>query len=392
MFGIKKRTFYILPLLADMLNAILDFVAPVWAVTEGRGVAFTGTLGTVAATFRVLANLVLGRIMKPANAHRLLRFGFAGMGLAIGFGALVNDPHWMFLIVMGMRISAACFFAPYQIVMHSGKARPLGQTVALYHIAWMIGYFPGPVLGGVLIRISRRLVHIVAALLAWVGYELVGHAVAQDRAEGRDPATETFDSADAQVRKRGRDFYIWIGWATFLVHGYTMGTVFYVFPKLAYQRGFSGFQIGMAESLCMVAMLAGVLFALWSRWWLYNPTLTVLAGVGGASAVGVVALTHSYAPNIGGLLLLGVSSGSNCFVSTYYANNHTDRAQGISLNEAAVGTGSILGSAVGALLGGGDNPTLTPYWVAMVIFLGLGVGAVAMHMWQLARVQRTDGK
>jgi MFS family permease len=100
----------------------------------------------------------------------------------------------------------------------------------------------------------------------------------------------------------------------------------------------------------------------------------------------VVALTHSYASNIGGLLLLGASSGINCFVSVYYANNHTHRVHGISINEAAVGTGSILGPAVGALLGGGDNATQVPYWVAIVVFLALAVGAVAMHTWRLARM------
>jgi MFS family permease len=371
--------FSVLPLLADMLNALLDFVAPVWAVTEGRGVAFTGTLGMVASIFRVLANLVLSRVMTSRNAHRLLRAGFVGMGVAIGFGALVIDPRWMFLIVMAMRISAACFFAPYQMVMHSGKARPLGQTVAIYNIAWMLGYFAGPGLGGVLMRVSRRLVHIAGALLAWVGYHLAGHAVARERAEGRNPAIETFDSADSQVRKRGRDFYIWIGWASLFVHGYSTGTVFYVFPKLGHERGFSGFEIGMAESLCMAAMILAVVFALGSRRWLYNPALTVLAGLLGAGAVGVVALTHSYAANIGGLLLLGLSGGINCFVSIYYANNHTDRSNGISINEAAVGTGSILGPAVGALLGGGEHPTLTPYWVALGVYLALGAGAVAMH-------------
>ena len=383
--------FYVLPLLADMLMATLAFIAPVWAVTEGHGVSFTSSLGVVNFTFYVMANLALSRIARPENAHRLLRFGLAGMGIAIGLGALVNDPRWMFLIVVGASVSAACFFTPYQMVMHSGKARPLGQTVALYNVAWMSGYLAGPGIGAPLMHISRRLVHIVAAMWAWIGYELLGYAIAKDRAEGRDHATETFDGADAQVRKRGRDFYIWIGWASIFVQGYAMCTIFYVFPKLGVVREFSGPQLGVIESISALPQILVTFLAMRVRRWLYTPALTVAAAIFGACGFCVMALTRSYAANMGGLLLLGVAGGINCYVSVYYANNHADRSRGISLNEAAVGAGSILGPAVGLLLGGGANPTLTPYWIAAAVFLALGAWAMALH-WRWSAATKDDGQ
>ncbi len=367
--------FYVLPLLADLLMGMLAFLGPVWAVSQSRGVQFTSALGIVSSVSYVLSNLVLSRHINPRNAHQLTRFGILGIGVVTVLGVFANDPRWMFPIMIGASLCAACFFTPYQVVMHSAKARPLGQTVALYNLSWMSGYVVGPVMGGALMRVSRRLVHLSALAVAWIGYQLTDLAVARERADGRDHATERFDGADSQVQKRGRDFYIWIGWASIFVHGYAIGTVFYVFPKMGHMRGFSGLQLGLAEGLCTIAMIAATGFALRFRHWLYRPRLTVLAGLCGATAVGIVALTHSYAANVGGLLLLGASGGINCYVSVYYANNHADRGRGISMNEAAVGSGSVLGPAVGALLGGGDNPALAPYWIAMGIYLALGAGS-----------------
>jgi MFS family permease len=273
----------------------------------------------------------------------------------------------------------SCFFTPYQVVMHSGKVRPLGQTVGLYNLAWMSGYVLGPLIGGALINFSRPLIHIVMLMVAVIGYQLIELAVMRARADGRDHATEPFDGADAKVQKRGRDFYIWIGWASLMAHGYAITTVFYVFPKLGHVRGFSNPQIAWAESLLTVAMLVTTVLTMWLRRGLYKPGVTVLAGACGAASVAVLALTASYGANIAGLLLLGASGGINCYVSVYYVNNHRNRPRAIVINETAVGLAGVIAPAMGALLGGGANPTLTPYWICAGVYAALAVGVVAFH-------------
>jgi MFS family permease len=371
--------FYLLPLLADFYMAIINFTTPVWAASENYSVQFICMFGIVTMVCYVAMNLVLARIASAQSARKMLYVGLGGMtGVALA-AALVPSPGWMFPLLAALGILTSFFFAPFQMVMHSSRPRPVGESVAFYNVAWSTGYAVGPLVAGLIMWLpSREGSYAAGAAASMTAMALLYIALRQKSGESAEHAG---DVPDPQVNSHGRTFYLFVGLASILIQGYAFNTLFFVLPKLSIARGFSAFQLGAADFAASAVQIGVTLLVLRSRKWLYRPEITVFAAALGAGAFVLAAMGTSYVALFIACMMLGSAGGVNYFTSVFYANNDARRSRAVSLNEATVGFGAIMGPVMGALLGGfGETLSLAPYWVAAGLFGVLAIGTFVLHV------------
>lgn len=371
--------FYLLPFIADLIVAMMLFVAPVWAATSGASVRFTCAIGVTASACYLLTNLLLSKFANPRVAPRLLVAALLTSVVASVAGVFAPNYYWMLPFAAGIGVGAGFFFAPFQMVMsEDGDCRPLGTSVILYNLSWSMGYMLGPFLAGALLARSRASVHAIAAALGIVALFPLLRVLAARRAKAAG-GEEGEQHADPLVRREGRQFYIWVGWGSVLLQGYVTSTIGYVFPKLGLSRGFSEFQLGLIGSthVLMQMILMVILWRL--RSWLYRPWATLMAAGLGTAGFLLLATTATMLANVCGVMLIGSAGGINFYSAVYYANAHDDRSKAVGVQEAMVGLGMLLGPGIGALLTGRQEVSLMPYWWCAVFFALLGLGTAVLH-------------
>lgn len=337
----------ILPFLIDRISGTPDAAAQTGLIT-----------GTYILAVFLFAPL-WGRISDRLGRRPVLLIGLAGFAVSVASFALVESLPRLYLgrFLDGL-FAAAIVLATYSLVGdHAPSAEWRAHRFALINSAAMLGFFVGPILGGLVLGAFREPPAEVAArafsalFLALSGlalvallaiWRLVPHAVQRRRPS----ISATRNPIDRPVMLRL--------WAIAFVTAAAVGA-FEVGLSLRgkYVLGMDASRIGMMFAECSLVMFAAqaLVFSPFvkpqSTRWLFTPGVAMLA----LGLIAVPFATTDFTVTAA-VALVAASAGILSPIVTYWVSLGAGDTQGADLGwaTAAAGLGQALGSAAGGLL------------------------------------------
>lgn len=353
---------YLLPALMDLALALVLFAATVRVARLGGTATRVASVLAVWSLVYVVACPMVGRMVTPRNAHRLVLSGCILFTLACALLAAAATYLPMIVLVGITGMAAALIFVSFQIFMKqvdAASGRPLSYSVGLYTFAWSAGYACGPLVAGYLMQLGAPAVGGEGpgwryAFLSGAGLSLALSVVLAILFRGRSrkpTAPEAAAPAPTPCGDATLPDLAWLGWigggAGFAALAINR-TVFAsrAVTELHLTDGTIG---AIFFILCLVQAFTGLALSR-SRTWMYRPRPVAAFAVPGIIGLLCFGFGRHPAVFLAGAALFGIYSGAFCFYLVFHALIHPERSgRYIGINETVVG---LTGFAA-PLLGGG---------------------------------------
>lgn len=349
---------YVLPAIADMVASQLFFINAVRLAKMGASASVVANTITTWSIVYLLTCSIIGRIITPANAGRLIVVAMAMLtGISLLFPFIPGVPGIYSLMALA-GIGTALFFVPFQVFMKAVDGldnRSIAYSTGLYTFSWSLGFACGPFVSGLLMELGtpQRPGWIYAcwfasgasALTGVGGYVLKRLIMNTPRPTASTPG----EPAAPPVDYSGMPDLAWLGWlsagAGMLALAFFRG----IFPSLAESKLHlsQSFQ-GLLFFLLSLAQALMGLFLCRSRFWMYRMSgvFTMgLAGIAGSLLLGFSC--HPWMLSLGAILF-GLYAGGFYFYMVFHALVHSHNSgRYVAVNEMVVGISSLLGAMLG---------------------------------------------
>jgi MFS family permease len=369
---VKKEYFlYISAFLMDGSFAIVSICIPLHALQFGATYEDLGFISASGALVYSVSCLFSGRLADRIGYRRIMTVACFLIALAF-IGYLSIDRIWHFALLSVLSaVAISYYWPPLQAWLGRGKPRHvLLPTLGRFNVAWALGVFIGPALGGTLFEIHPLSGFVLGGVL--VGLLFVGMTLL--------PVHESDSVAESGVVQSSATQFghflplaLLANFATF----FAIGVVRSLFPKLATDLGITPGLLGYLLAMIAMGQLAAFYFMARTDRWQFRVAPIVFAQLFGA--VGLVLLSVGTHPVVFacGFLLIGALIGVTFTASIFYslfAEGPGGRRTGI--HEAIVGSGFLLGPLAGGLAAEHLNPR-APYVLAgVVIVVTIGIQIV----------------
>ena len=357
---------YLLPALADLVVAQFMFINAVRLSQQGASATIVANTVTTWSLVYLLACPVMGRIVTPANASRLMMTAMGGLALISLLFTLVPGIAGVYILMALAGIATALFFVPFQVFMKAvdgANNKPVTYSTGLYTFAWSLGFAVGPFISGILMDLGtvtpdggnsgwKYACYFAAGASALTGVSIYFlKDLAQSRHDhptddnGVKPVTPALDYSQ-------QPDLAWLGWVSAGVGVITITFVRAVFPVRMETslhltqslQGFLFFLVSLAQALTGLALTQ-------SRYWMYRAKSVAIFGCLGIAGTLVFGFGHSPLVLCSGALLYGIYSGSFFFYLVFHALVHPQRSsQYVAYNETIVGICSMMGAILGGVL------------------------------------------
>jgi MFS family permease len=390
----RTALIYLLPALMDMVLALVLFVGTVRAAKmEGAATRVAFVLAVWSMIYIVACPLV-GRLVTPRNAHRLVLAGCMLLALASGLLAAATGFVAMLILVGVVALSAALFFPPFQIFMKdvdSANGRSVAYSTGLYTFAWSTGFACGPLVSGFLMQNDFRGAgggketgwRIAFLFGAAVCLAMSAVLVALLRSRGRTSdrhlgAPENEQTPTAVLPYASMPDLAWLGWIGAGAGFIALSVIRSVFPARAVNElklpagtlGVIFFGLSMTQALMGLALTR-------SRFWMYRPGPVAAFGAAGLLGILCFGLGGTPAVFLIAAVLFGIYSGAFCFYMVFHALVHPNRASHyVAVNETMVGLTGFL-----APLAGGAMADAWGFRFPYLVLAGITLVATAIQIW-----------
>ena len=385
----SKIVIYAFPAVIDMVMASAMFVCTVRAAEMGESASRVANLVTTLSIGYMVVCILVGRIVTPRNASKMLVAACAAIaGVSLAF-VLFPGFSMMYPIVLLLAFALGFFFVPFQVFMKQvshGGSGGITRSVGLYTLSWSSGFALGPLVSGWLWKAygwqTCCFVNIAAAIMSGVAIALLSrlaaapHRGAAGPPAGRRPEPDYTSMPDLA----------WIAWLCGGIGCITFALLRGVLPSSGV-----AFHLTKPEQGNVFFIFAGMqalvgLALAWSRTWMYRAAPLAVFGLFGAAGLVLFSLARTPAAFYGAAACYGVYSGSLFFYLVFHALVHpVHSARYVSINESVVGVTGIIGPAVGGLLA--DHWGLSASYLAAAILVGAAlVMQVVVHTRHAAAV------
>ncbi len=340
-----QKLLYLSPALMDWMVCFVAFAVFYASGEREAGLQECGWLGILYQVAYMVSSLASGHVITRRNARGLLLASTLVCGAA-SVGVMCSNafgPMAAGLLVFGM--SVACFFNSFQAVMRGeGAVGSLKTSVALYTLSWCLGAALGTVTAGWLYQ--RGLPALITAVLL-----VTAAMIVLLTRPVKQPAESHLDDEPVEHGQRPEypvsNAYIAIGWLMIFTVTFVQRPLFTFLPPLFASQGVSSLWASLPLFMHMaVAALFGLtLFRF--RDSLYRRTPFFIIQVSGVAALYAMWRWPTYWVCFAMLCLLGIYAGFVYYCAVYYASNSGRRSFNIGVNEALVGSGSVVGIALG---------------------------------------------
>ena len=365
----------------DMVLGGVFFVCIQRLLAGGESVMMQTTVIPVWAGTYVVASLILGRIVTPRNCVALLLVGCLTMG-GIVFGLSVCENFTgMFVLILGMAISTALFFIPFQIFMkqvehgHGGTPN-LVRSVSLYTLSWSLGLGAGPFVAGFVYEHFGwewcfRLNVALALGTAFGVWMLKHHAQHQPACEISDTDSSLKQTPTPLIDKYSRlPDLAWVGWICAGVGCAATQIIFSTFPEQGSRFAISTEQQGMVIATMYIVQGFVGLGLIFGRRWMYLPLKPAMFGLFGIAGLVLMGLGNNVWCFFIAAGCMGVYSGASFFYIVFHSLVHPQNApRNISIQEAVVGIAGIVGPVAAGQIGHYFGVSI-PYHVIAVFVCG----------------------
>lgn len=356
---------YLLPAIADMVVAQFLFINAVRLSQQGASATVVANTVTTWSLVYLMCCPILGRLVTPANASRLMVGSMSLLAMISVLFTLIPGVVGVYLLMACAGVAAALFFVPFQVFMKAvdgADNKPLTYSTGLYTFAWSMGFAMGPFVSGLLMDLGPTGPDSSGGGWKYACYFAAGCSLIcgivlfllRDLARtGPGPATpDTPAAASASIDYSRQPDLAWLGWVSAGVGVIAITYIRAIFPvrveaSLQMTESFQGllfFLTSAAQGLTGLALCR-------SRYWMYRPLSIMAFGVLGIAGMLAFGFGESSLTLCIGALAFGIYGGSFFFYLVFHALVHPQRSsQYVAVNETVVGVCSMLGAVLGGFL------------------------------------------
>ena len=357
----------------DMVGISVLFTGSVRMAESGGSATAVASVFVISSLTYILVCRVLGRLVTPRNAVRIIIAATALTVLNAGAFVLLSGLRIMYLWLVVQAIATACFFVPFQVFMKAleqGRPAGISRSTALYTFSWSMGLCCGPFVSGYVWELfGWQWCHAVNAILAGTTAVAIfllrhhGHAIAAEDHGVANPVNDLYQPFDYS---RLPDF-AWLGWLCAGVGCFTFYTTFSLFPSTAQAYSIPKATQGMVLALVGGAQALTGLSLIRSRIWMYLVRPVILFGLPGMAGLLLFGSSRNVAFFCVAAICLGIYSGSFFFYLVFHSLVHpTHSTRYVTINESVVGICGIAGPLSSGLIA--DHLSLkAPYYVAAIM-------------------------
>lgn len=354
----------------DMVAFNVLFTSSVRIAESGGSATAVSSVFVVSSLVYLLVCLMLGHLVTPRNAVRIIIAATALTVLNAGAFVLLSGLRIMYLWLGIQAIAVGCFFVPFQIFMKAvdqGRSTSICRSVGLYTFSWSMGLCCGPFVAGYLWELFGwqwcHAVNAIAAGTIAVGIFLLRHHGRVKAAKG-PPKVEPVKGSCGTLDYSGLPDFAWLGWLCAGIGCLAFYTIFGLFPTTA-----QTYSIPKATQGTVLALIGGAqaltgLILIRSRIWMYLVRPVILLGLLGMAGSLLFGCSRSVPLFCVAAICFGIYSGSFFFYLVFHSLVHpTHSSRYVAINESIVGICGIVGPLSGGLMA--DHFSLNmPYYVA----------------------------
>ena len=329
--------------------AILYLNLPLRAMALGADAFHLGLVGGVWSLSAICAAVLSGRLSDRIGRDGLMALGPLLSGLATLSLLAVPKLYHVFAVAAAMGVSSALFWPSVEAkVADISGHHEMGDRLSRFNVSWSSGSGLGTVLSGVIAEQSPSLPFVLAsALLLLLGVRLAALIRSGEKA-GRPephPLVETHPP-----HKQAAAFLL-TSRLVFFGLTFTIGSIRWLFPKLAVSLGMGGTAIGLVLWTVTGGQALGFLGMAWVRQWQYAFGALLLTLT--LPLAGLLIARFASTPLWFGVAFFAVGlSGGLAFNLSLFYSVHAPRARGSNagLHEAIGGLGWMLGPFLGGVV------------------------------------------
>ena len=368
----RNNCLFAAALVMELAGGAAIVAIPLLAISLGASEFELGSIGLCQRLPYIVLCLVFGWLSDRIGRKTLATAACVGL---IGLYALFACASALWHIFALVPLAAVCislFWPPVQAWVSELPGRSLGRRTSFFNMAWSVGGTFGCLLGGLLSESSSRLPFTVCLCLSCALLLLILSTPTSRGVPSAQAASQP--ELFASDKRPLTDTFLYASWVANFAAFASVGSLFYIFPKLAKSLGMSGsiigalfFVSGCSRTVTFFAMGRS------EKWWykLRGPIVAQMAGALGMAVVGFGATRVHMAL---AFMLVGYMCGTCYGASLFYCLRSTGKVgRRAGLHEGILVAGSMMGAFVGGICAQHIHPR-SPYLLgACVILMAAGV-------------------
>ncbi|MBC7327595.1 MFS transporter [bacterium] len=364
--------FYLNAFLGDIAVGLNMICIPLLAIKMQASPVVLGFTGFLSSLTYLTFSPIFGRLADRKNPLYLTSLGcalFASSALFLVFFPSIP----LILLIMGLvGLGTSMFWSPLEVWI-ARTTSDLRKSIGYFNLSWCVGLSIGSLLGGYLFQKDWRfpLFSIAFSCLLIIFFLFFCPKVSPPQ-----EVKEVNDEPNSGESKRNP--FILIGWTANFVGWFTIGTLRYLFPKLAVELNISPFTIGLLTftmAIFQAISSYGVGFMV-----MFHYNLGFLLIVQFLMMLGflIIILSSSIPLFFLSFTLLGICIGIAYFFSLFYSlESEEGKGHKSGIHESIVGAGGLLGPLLGGIVAQYSNLRM-PFTLCIFI---LSVGMLLEVIW-----------
>jgi len=357
----------------------------------GRGAAVSGTIGGLQAAMYAVLCLASARYV--ARAQNGMRWAYVGAAGFVVFACLM--PFFRSTFACGAMAALAMAFlafywpAQYSWIGAEPDLEKRSRHMALFNVAWSLGFTIGPLAAGPLYDLDFRYPFVAIFVL---GVTLLVLLLTVPHERDYFAKAEGHAAPARQAHDRESERYLYLAWSATFACNFITGVTRTVFPKRVEDLVTAGelrlfaeadplpiLTVGPATKYswlaCCLSLTLMCMF-IWmgrNKFWQHRASFLLGSQVLAALAFWVLGHTHSLVVMALCFAAVGANGGISFFSSVYYSVvnprlKHTRSA----INEGLVGAGGFTGSVLFGWLAGRYGIEMPFRWTPLFVAVLLG--------------------
>ena len=363
-----KILIYLFPAMINFVVSGVFFYATQRFVDSGASRLLSALVVPMWAITYCIANVVIGKLVTPKNAARLIVYG--GMIIAASsLGFIFLDQLFLLLLWTGcLGIGFGFYCSSFQVwcrELEQNSESGIAMATGKYTCAWSLGFAAGAVTFGLLNATIAFSMCFAVGIIVAGGVALIDSKLKKNPVIAAAAADGEPSAADLIVNKFPD--YAWVGWIVGGIVSFSVNQLRSMLQPHGAAIGVENLKETMALALMTVSLVQGLtaLALIKSRIWMYKLLPVGLIAVTGIAAM----LSFCFVRTLPGFLLAaffyGIYSGCGYFIFVFYALANREKAgHNAAINEISVSIASIAGPMLGGLLAEKSGISWIPFAMA----------------------------
>lgn len=357
---LTERQIYLFAFANNVAIAFLYLNLPLRALALGATALDLGVIGGIWSLASICSAVLCGRLSDRLGRDRLMAAGTLIGGLGTLSVLLIPKLPYLFAASILFGISSALFWPSIEAkVADASEDHELGRRLSRFNMSWSSGSGAGTLLSGVLAEQNPALPFCVAAVLFLLLSLRLTTLLRWGKKEDRQPAHPL--QAEPHPHQNKVAAFLFMARLAHFALSFSIGSIRWLFPKLAVTLGMQGATIGVALGMLTGSQVLAYFGMSRVRRWQYTfgalllTLLLPLAGLWVAwSATTAIGFDVAF-------FAIGLSGGMAFNMSLFYGvhGSHT-KGGNAGLHEAIGGLGYMLGPLLGGVVARGLAPGHEP--------------------------------